>query len=82
MIAFLFANVHALPVVARIAKPQPISHLFQSKEIPRVKYKSVYDGPFKHGSPMLTSEEDSAAICDSFACLHLPKSSVAYTHAN
>ncbi len=57
------------------------AHLFQSKPEPRVKRTTVYDGPFKHGSPMLTHQEDSAAIKDCFASFHLPKETARFSDA-
>jgi hypothetical protein len=62
-------------------QPKMVTHLFQSKPEPRVKRTTIYDGPFKHGSPMLTHQEDTAAINDCFASFHLPNESARFSNA-
>ncbi len=68
-------------VAQKLAAQKMITHLFQSKSEPRVIRTTIYDGPFKHGSPMLTHQEDSAAIHDCFASFHLPNQSAGFSNA-
>jgi hypothetical protein len=65
----------------KLAAQKMITHLFQSKSEPRVIRTTIYDGPFKHGSPMLTHQEDTAAIHDCFASFHLPNESAGFSNA-
>jgi hypothetical protein len=65
----------------KLAAQKMITHLFQSKSEPRVTRTTIYDGPFKHGSPMLTHQEDTAAIRDCFASFHLPNESAGFSNA-
>ena len=65
----------------KLAAQKMITHLFQSKTEPRVIRTTIYDGPFKHGSPMLTHQEDTAAIHDCFASFHLPNESASFANA-
>jgi hypothetical protein len=65
----------------KIATQKIATHLFQAKTEPRVIRKTIYDGPFKHGSPMLTHQEDTAAINDCFASFHLPNESADFSNA-
>jgi hypothetical protein len=65
----------------KLAAQKIATHLFQAKTEPRVIRKTIYDGPFKHGSPMLTHQEDTAAINDCFASFHLPNESADFSNA-
>jgi hypothetical protein len=53
-------------------------HLFQANTVHFKPSKTVYDGPFHHGSSMTVRKEDETALADCFASLHLKTDATSY----
>lgn len=88
LIGFLLASAELPGIMKSLYNPQTsmTKQIAKANHQPSVTYKrasvkSIYDGPFKHGSPMRTHEEDGVALTDCFASFHLPTGSQQFSDA-